>query len=132
MRGKKQHTNGQYVVLHYIQFERQWLSDHDVLEYTQQEMPFEQDDLLSPPLAWVTFWNGRYSNEFGGYIPDALHRWGYVMWDAKRLRESGAMEYIELEWQCKYGIRGSPEDDDPRDYYITAYRNHQQQLGNNG
>ncbi|KAI3394003.1 hypothetical protein diail_3319 [Diaporthe ilicicola] len=111
------------------QFERHSLfySDHDESQDTQQEMLFEQDDLLSPPLAWVTFWNGRYSNQIGDYIPNALHRWGYVMWDAPRLKESGAMEYVELEWQCKYVIRGSPEEDDPRDYYITAY---QQQLGN--
>jgi hypothetical protein len=90
-------------------------------------MRFEQDDLLSPPLAWVNFWNGRYSNQIGDYIPQALHRWGYVMWDAERLKDSGAMEYIELEWQCKYGIRGSPEEDDPREYYIAAY---QQQIEN--
>lgn len=37
------------------------------------------------------------------------------------------MEYIELEWQCKYGIRGSAEEDDPREYYISAY---QQQIEN--
>lgn len=37
------------------------------------------------------------------------------MWNAKRLRDSGAIEYIDLEWQCKYGVRGSPEEDDPRD-----------------
>ncbi|POS70690.1 hypothetical protein DHEL01_v210913 [Diaporthe helianthi] len=112
------------------QFDRyfdHFYSEHDEPQDTRQEMLFEQDDLLSPPLAWVTFWGGRYSNQIGEHIPAALHRWGYVMWDAKRLKESGAMEYIELEWQCKYGIRGSSEDDDPRDYYIAAY---QQELGN--
>ncbi|KAG8157135.1 hypothetical protein KVR01_013125 [Diaporthe batatas] len=115
------------------QFERDliedWFCEHNDLQNTQQEMLFEHDDLLSPPLAWVAFWNGRYSNLIGAYIPKALQRWGYVMWDATRLKESGAMEYIELEWQCKYGVRGSLEEKDPRDYYITAY---QQRLGNNG
>lgn len=87
-------------------------------------MRFEQDDLSSPPLAWVAFWDGRYSNQIGRYIPDAMHRWGYIMWDAKRLEDSGAMEYIELEWQCMYGVRGSPEEDDPREYFIEAYRDY--------
>lgn len=85
-------------------------------------MRFEQDDLLSPPLAWIAFWDGRHSNQIGAYIPRALHRWGYVMWDAERLKDSGAMEYIELEWQCEYGVRCSPEDDDPRQYYISLYQ----------
>lgn len=44
------------------------------------------------------------------------------MWDAKRLEASGAMESVELEWQCKYGVRGSPEEDDPREFHCNEYQ----------
>lgn len=87
-----------------------------------KKMQCEQDDLFSPPLAWVAFWDGRYSNLFGRYVPPALRRWGYVMWDAKRLEASGAMEFVESEWQCMYGVRGSPEEDDPREFYCREYQ----------
>lgn len=43
------------------------------------------------------------------------------MWDAKRLEASGAMEFVEREWQCKYGVRGSPEEDDPREFYCSIH-----------
>lgn len=92
-------------------------SDHVEAQDRRQKMIFEQDTLSSPPIAWARFWNGLYSNLIGTYIPDALRRWGYVMWDAKRLENTGALEHIELEWECKYGVRGSPEEDDPRDGY---------------
>lgn len=44
------------------------------------------------------------------------------MWDAKRLEDSGAMEVVELEWQCRYGVRGSPGEDDPRDFYSMQHQ----------
>ncbi|KAG6362739.1 hypothetical protein INS49_007832 [Diaporthe citri] len=97
-------------------------TERDEAQDSQQKIQCEQDDLFSPPLAWVAFWGGRYSNLFGRYVPPALRRWGYVMWDAKRLEASGAMEFVELEWQCKYGVRGAPEEDDPREFYCLEYQ----------
>lgn len=85
-------------------------------------MPFEQDKLSSPPIAWVRFWNGTYSNLIGTYLPDVLRRWGYVMWDASRLENSGAMEYIELEYRGLYGRRGTSEEEDPREFFIEEYQ----------
>lgn len=41
-------------------------------------------------------------------MPEALRRWGYVMWDENRLN-SGAKQYILAEWKAMY------KDEDPRD-----------------
>lgn len=101
--------------------------DYDEAQDRRQPMPFEQDTLSSPPLAWVLFWDGLYSNLVGVYIPDVLRRWGYVMWDAKRLEDSGAKEYIQLEWECEYGVRGPSADGDPRDNYWSEWaRDHEE------
>lgn len=62
-------------------------------------MPFKEDTLSSPSIAWVRFWNGSYSDLIGTYIPEVLQRWEYVMWDSKRLENTGAMELIDLEWE---------------------------------
>ncbi|KUI60308.1 hypothetical protein VP1G_07476 [Cytospora mali] len=62
-------------------------NEYDEAQDTRQEMHFEQDIVSSPPIAWVRFWDGLYSNQIGIQIPDALRRWGYVMWDAKTIGE---------------------------------------------
>lgn len=84
-------------------------------------MLFELDALSSPPMAWVRFWNGLYSNLIGTYLPDVLRRWGYVFWTAERLEKTGAMEYLDLEWEHLYGPRGSPAEGDPREVYRDEY-----------
>lgn len=60
-------------------------------------MPFEGDKENLPPLAWVTLWKGTYSNPFGSYIPDSFRDWGYVMWDAGRLVNSGAIATLNVD-----------------------------------
>lgn len=119
------HTNSQFSVWSDAsdqdQRRQDAYSEHDEAQDSRQKIHCEQDHLFSPPLAWVALWDCRYSNLFGRYVPPALRRWGYVMWDGKRLEASGAMEFVELEWQCMYGASGSPEEDDPREYYCSIY-----------
>ncbi|GAB1217816.1 hypothetical protein ATERTT37_007059 [Aspergillus terreus] len=63
-----------------------------------------------PPLAWTVLWRGTYSNIFGSYVPEEIQRWGYVLWDGKRMEETGTKEalarWLEKEW----------EEGDPRDW----------------
>lgn len=86
-----------------------WYSEHDAAQDRRDKTPFDKDTPNQPPLAWVTFWNDEASNYFGPYVRGPFRRWGFVMWDAPRLRASGALEYMELEagWPG-----GDPREDD--------------------
>jgi len=53
---------------------------------------------IGPPVAWVLSWRGRYFNLYGGYVPESLRRWGYVMWDEKRWNLLGAKGLIANKW----------------------------------
>lgn len=55
----------------------------DSLEFAGDHVPPD-----GPPLAWVLFWHGKYSNAYGGYIPRPLQEWGYVLWDSRRWAEN--------------------------------------------
>lgn len=100
-----------------IQMERRdgWYSHRASAQDWRQKMPFQGDSLDSPPLAWVLFWQGEYSNLIGNCIPEALRRWGYVMWDAARLN-SRAEAQIKYEWDQSY------DESDPReeDYHPSV------------
>ncbi|RMZ83270.1 hypothetical protein DV738_g1398, partial [Chaetothyriales sp. CBS 135597] len=54
---------------------------------------------VGPPFAWVVLWNGKYANVYGGYVPEALRRWGYVIWDEGRWRQMGAEGLIAKQWE---------------------------------
>lgn len=73
-------------------------SERDAAQDEGRPMPFREDDLESPPLAWVLIWAETYSNLFGVFIPKSLRRWGYIMWDARRLEETGAKDVLMCEW----------------------------------
>ncbi|KAK2613177.1 hypothetical protein N8I77_000104 [Diaporthe amygdali] len=73
-------------------------SERDAAQDEGRPMPFVGDDLNSPPLAWVLIWGEAYSNLFGTFIPRPLRLWGYIMWDAWRLKEDGAKEVLMREW----------------------------------
>lgn len=73
-------------------------SERDAAQDEGRPMPFRGDDLDSPPLAWVLIWGEAYSNLFGTFIPKPLRLWGYIMWDARRLEESGAKDVLMHEW----------------------------------
>ncbi len=65
-------------------------------------LPFEGDrdsdgDGPSPPLAWTLMWQGIYSNRYGYYVPEAMRRWGYVVWDAARLERTGAKKVLQRQ-----------------------------------
>jgi hypothetical protein len=66
----------------------------DRLEARRARFPFSGDAEDGPPLAWVIYWKGRYSNGYGGAIPASLQSWGYVFWDRERLRESKGREEV--------------------------------------
>lgn len=73
-------------------------SERDAAQDEGRPMQFQEDDLNSPPLAWVLIWGETYSNLFGCFIPKPLRQWGYIMWDARRLEEAGAKEVLMREW----------------------------------
>lgn len=50
-----------------------------------------------PPLAWVLLWGGKYANLYGGYVPESLQRWGYVVWDEPRWL--GARDLVAKQWE---------------------------------
>ncbi|KXH49793.1 hypothetical protein CSIM01_03930 [Colletotrichum simmondsii] len=84
----------------------QFPTARDKLERAKTSMKFMGDNVppLSPPLAWVLLWNGRYSNVFGGFVPEELRRWGYVMWDEQRWNEmgAGAKGLIREQWKSHH------------------------------
>lgn len=73
-------------------------SDRDLAQDEGRPIPFRGDDPDSPPLAWVLIWGETYSNLFGTFIPKPLRLWGYIMWDVRRLEETGAIERLMREW----------------------------------
>lgn len=84
-----------------------WPTHHDSAQDRRQKTPFHGDKLGAPPLAWVLYWQGEYSNLFGMHIPGALRRWAFVMWDAARL-DSDAKDEIDRAWW----VRSDPREDD--------------------
>ncbi|OHF01738.1 hypothetical protein CORC01_02929 [Colletotrichum orchidophilum] len=73
----------------------------DKLERKKASMEFTGDGVppISPPLAWVLLWNGKYSNVFGGFVPGILREWGYVMWDEQRWNNMGAKNLVNEQWK---------------------------------
>lgn len=86
------------------------MSHRDRAQDRQDKLPFRGDREDSPPLAWVTVWRGTYSNLYGQYMPETPRNWGYIMWDADRLVDSGGKAALELAWNELY----PPEYPDPR------------------
>ncbi|KAG9236678.1 hypothetical protein BJ875DRAFT_455875 [Amylocarpus encephaloides] len=84
-------------------------SNRDRKQQRRDLLPFKGDGEPDPPLAWTLIWSGTYSNLYGHYVPDAIRRWGYVMWDAARLGGTGAKEVLARQWNADWG------DTDPRD-----------------
>ncbi|PLB50665.1 hypothetical protein P170DRAFT_406006 [Aspergillus steynii IBT 23096] len=89
-------------------------SARDLKQERRDPLLFHGDSLLDvekghPPQAWTLIWGGTYSNLYGYYVHDTLHRWGYVMWDAARLESIGASEVLMRQWEEDWG------DSDPRD-----------------
>lgn len=74
-------------------------------------MLFEGDVTLPgyPPLSWTTVWKNKYSNIYGDYIGRPLRLWGYIFWDAPRLKGTGALTVLMRQWEDAWG------QDDPRD-----------------
>jgi hypothetical protein len=57
----------------------------DRMEARRERLAFSRDVEDGPPLSWVIYWRGRYSNYYGGNIQSSLQTWGHVFWDSKRL-----------------------------------------------
>ena len=83
---------------------RQHPSERDAKQDRRDPLPFEGDCVALvgadgvwtslPPLAWTVLWHGTYSNTFGWYVEKAIQRSGYVLWDARRIEETGAKEAL--------------------------------------
>lgn len=90
-------------------------SVRDLKQERRDPLPFSGDGLLDvetgkfPPKAWTLVWGGTYSNLYGYYVHETIHRWGYVFWDAARLERTGAIEVLMRQWEEDWG------DSDPRD-----------------
>jgi hypothetical protein len=74
-----------------------WYSEEDAAQDRRDKMVFGTDTPHMPPLAWVINWQGVAFNLFGWCIPRTFRRWGYMMWDAKRLESTGVLKFMELE-----------------------------------
>lgn len=94
---------------------RAFLDPHDVAEARRDPIAFLGDDALptedgGPPVAWGRLWNGTYSNLYGENVPASLQRWGYVVWDARRWEELGALGLVAEQWQAVPGLVKRIED----------------------
>jgi hypothetical protein len=69
----------------------------DYMEARRARLPFSGDAEDGPPLAWVIYWRGRYSNSYGGIIEASLQSWGHVFWDRERLIRSKGTEAVLRE-----------------------------------
>lgn len=85
----------------------QWYSKYDAAQDRGDKTTFEKDTPNEPPFAWVLYWLGKASNLFGGCVPQTFRRWGYIMWDAKRLETPGIMLFMEMSgrWMGKMDPR---------------------------
>lgn len=101
-----------HTVNHSTQEERRehWYSPRDSAQDWRHKMPFDGDRLDSPPLGWVLWWKGEYSNLVGDQVHFMLRRWGLVMWDAARLTTE-AKEFIEFWSMQLWGLSDPREDD---------------------
>lgn len=89
----------------------EWPNRYDYAQDRRQKMIFNGDQLDSPPLAWILFWHGEYSNLLGMFIPKALRRWGYVMWDAARLDPDAKDAVVRGYYEKHYHLSDPREDD---------------------
>ncbi|KAL4959927.1 uncharacterized protein BDV14DRAFT_205208 [Aspergillus stella-maris] len=91
--------------------------ERDLKQKRRDPLPFAEDELtdaervLYPPLAWTQMWNEKYSNMYGYYCPRPCRSWGYVMWDAKRIRDTSAGKLLKKQLEKGW----SRFTDDPRD-----------------
>jgi hypothetical protein len=85
----------------------------DKKEIERLPMPFTGDSSESPPFGWTLLWNETYSNVFGDEICPDLHHWGYIFWDVKTYKSTGADRLlIKQNEEYHYWDR---EDEDIRD-----------------
>ncbi|KAH6608595.1 hypothetical protein Trco_001941 [Trichoderma cornu-damae] len=84
-------------VIHMWHYRSQNPSERDWKEVRREPLPFNgegdsDEHQLRPPFAWVTLWNGVYSNIHS--FDKSLLYWGYVMWDKDRIDSTGAEKII--------------------------------------
>ena len=86
-----------------------FLDDEDFCDTIQKRsdvddpLPFKGDSELHPPLAWTWMYRGirTYGGLYPYLIPDAVRRWGYVMWDAARLECTDAKKVLMEQLNLK-------------------------------
>ncbi len=90
-------------------------SERDQKMQRRDPLPFQGDsepDVKGqrPPLAWTLIWQNTYSNLYGYYISPGMRLWGYVMWDAVRLEQTGAKDVLIRQFAAR-NPRGDPRDE---------------------
>lgn len=75
----------------------------------REPLPFEGGSVAGAPLAWTLVWGGTYSTMYNA-LSRMQRAWACVMWDAARLRGTGADEAVLRQWAAAWGSY------DPRDY----------------
>ena len=68
-------------------------------------------DIGGPPLGWVLLFGGAYTNVYGGFVPEVVRRWGYVMWDESRWIGLGAKDLVSQQWEMMLTIVQNSEED---------------------
>ncbi len=83
--------------------------EEDRMEAGRERLSFSGDTEDEPPLAWIMYWRGRYSNTYAGAsVDNSLQEWGYVFWDRRRLvRSKGREEVLRLREHASGGHRWS-------------------------
>ncbi|KAI1764334.1 hypothetical protein GGR53DRAFT_325231 [Hypoxylon sp. FL1150] len=69
--------------------------------------PFEGDRAAGPPLAW-TLMHGSVSSSLYCFLTPELLAWACVMWDAERLKETGAYDTLLKQWRTARSLYNVP------------------------
>lgn len=76
-------------------------TSHGRAEMMGKHMDFVDDSVppTGPPEGWYQLWGGTYSNIYGGYVPQSVQRWGYVMWNEDRWDVPGGDGLLVKQWR---------------------------------
>lgn len=75
----------------------------DLEDDWQAPSAFQCDDIHSAPLSWTLVWRDYYSdnNQYKNHA--GIRCWGYIMWDAARLEDTGAKELLLQQQEKAWG-----------------------------
>lgn len=93
-------------------------SERDLMTRDKVPFPFRGDgEFDAPPIAWTYVWRDTYCNLAAQIYSTDLFSWGYVFWDAKRMKRGGGMQLLDdmrqqmTSWDPRDGMRLKDEVD---------------------